>query len=218
MKKLWEEVLDLLYPPRCVFCHKFLRRHEGPICPYCREHIPYTREGGEQQGDFFRLCVSPLYYEEDVRESILRYKFSQTSAYAETYGHLLAECIAQRLEGCYDILSWVPLSRRRLKQRGYDQSLLLAKAVGAELGIPVQSTLEKQKHVPRQSRAGSPEKRRANISGAYRVPDPERVRGKRVLLVDDVITSGATLSECARVLRHAGAKEVLCATLARAAD
>ena len=216
--RLLDWVLDLVYPPRCVFCHKFLERGEEPVCAHCRSHIPYTHKGGEQTGDFFSLCVSPLYYEDDVRESVLRYKFHETTGYAAVYGKLVAECITEHLEGRYDLISWVPLSPKRLKERGYDQAKLLARAVAKQLGTQAVSTLEKHKNVARQSSVGSPEKRRANISGAYRVPKPDVVAGQRVLLLDDIITSGSTLSECARTLRTAGAKEVLCATVARAAD
>ncbi len=211
-------LLDWVYPRRCVFCHRFLERGENDICPECEKNLPHAGSRGERHGHFFQICLSPLIYEEQVRESILRYKFGNCPGYAAAYGEVLAPLIREKLDGQYDILSWVPLSRRRLRQRGYDQAQLLAEAAARHLGQGVVRTLEKKRHVPRQSQAGSPEKRRANIAGAYRVPHPERVAGKRILIIDDVVTSAATLSECARTLRAAGAKEVLCATLACRAD
>ena len=211
-------LLDILFPPKCVFCRKILRSGSERVCPKCLVELPYTGSHAAQKGDFFSLCVSPLYYEDDVRESLLRFKFRDARGYATEYGKLLAECIGSELSGRYDLISWVPLSRRRYRERGYDQAMLLALAAALELGDVAVSTLEKTKHVEKQSRMGSAEKRRANISGAYTVPDRELIEGKRILLIDDIITSGATLSECARTLRTAGAAEVICATVARSRD
>ncbi len=211
-------LLDILFPPRCVFCRKILRSSREAVCEKCLAKLPYTGSGASQTGDFFSLCVSPLYYEGDVRESLLRFKFKGATGYAGTYGKLLAECIKRELDGRYDLISWVPLSRKRYKERGYDQAMLLALATALELEDVAVSTLEKTVHVAKQSQMGSPEKRRANISGAYSVPDRELIEGKRILLIDDIVTSGSTLAECARMLLSAGAAEVLCATVARSRD
>ncbi len=211
-------LLDLIYPPRCVFCHKLLEKGEGPVCEKCLRELPYTSNGGEQSGDFFSVCVAPLYYEDGVRESLLRYKFNGLSGYAQTYGALVAGCVRDRLSGRYDLVSWVPLSKKRYKERGYDQARLLAEAAARELGETAVSTLEKPRNVARQSGMGSAEKRRANISGAYRASDPALIEGKRILLVDDIVTTGATLSECARTLLQSGAGEVICAAVARKRD
>lgn len=211
-------LLDILFPPRCVFCRKILPTSHPSLCPECEADLPYTGNHASQSGDFFSVCVSPLYYEDDVRESLLRFKFKDATGYAGTYGKMLAESIRSELCGRYDLISWVPLSRKRYKERGYDQAMLLALATALELDDVAVGTLEKIRHVEKQSRIGSAEKRRANISGAYTVPDTELIEGKRILLIDDIITSGSTLAECARMLRRAGAAEVLCATLARSRD
>ncbi len=214
----FRNLLDILFPPRCVFCRKILPTSRRSVCDACLDKLPFTGSHSSQKGDFFSVCVSPLYYEDEVRESILRFKFKEATGYASTYGLLLADCIRRELPGHYDLISWVPLSRGRYKERGYDQAMLLACAAALELEDVAVSTLEKTAEVARQSRMGSPEKRRANIMGAYSVPDKELVEGKRILLIDDIITTGSTLSECARTLKTAGAKEVLCATVARGRD
>ena len=208
-------LLDLLFPPKCVFCRRLLQKGENGMCAACAKDIPYTPNGGIQRGDFFSVCVSPLFYKGYVRDSILRFKFKEATSYASTYGKLIAGCIQENLEGKYDLISWVPLSAQRLKKRGYDQAMLLAMAAALELEDVAVETLVKHTDVPAQSGMGSAEKRRANIAGVYRVSDPELISGKHILLIDDIITTGATLSECARILRAAGAEEVLCATLAR---
>ena len=121
-------ILDLLFPPRCAFCRSLLQKGESGMCAACEKKLPYTADGGVKEGEFFSVCVSPLYYEGDVRESILRFKFKEATSYASLYGKLIAACIRENLDGRYDLISWVPLSARRLKKRGYDQAMLLAMA------------------------------------------------------------------------------------------
>ena len=214
---IFSSLLDILFPPKCVFCGKII---SGGIkvCHKSEASLPETGSNASQKGDFFSVCVSPFYYEDNVRESLLRYKFNEASAYAPVYSEYLAKTVSGELSGRYDLISWVPLSKKRYKERGYDQAMLLAKGVSVILGDTPIKTLVKTKHVKKQSTMGSPEKLRANISGAYSVADRKLIEGKRILLIDDIITSGSTLSECARTLRSAGAAEVMCATLARSRD
>ena len=218
MGRLISGLLDLLFPPKCAFCRRLVKSNQNLLCPDCLLQLPYTEDGGPQHGDFFRVCVSALYYEDKVRDALLRYKFQGSSGYAGTFGRLLADCIRANLRGQYDLISWVPLSRERLRERGYDQAMLLAQAAALELQDVAVSTLDKVRNAEKQSGVGSPEKRRANISGAYRVADSELIEGRRILLIDDIVTTGATLSECARTLLEGGAAEVLCATVARSRD
>ncbi|MBR3084595.1 MAG: ComF family protein [Oscillospiraceae bacterium] len=218
MGRLISGLLDLLFPPKCAFCRRLVKSNNNLLCPACRANLPYTEDGGAQHGDFFRLCISALYYEDTVRQALLRYKFQGSSGYAGTFGRLLADCIRAELRGQYDLISWVPLSRERLRERGYDQAMLLAQAAALELQDVAVSTLDKVRNAEKQSGVGSAEKRRANISGAYRVADPELIQGRRILLIDDIVTTGATLSECARTLLEGGASEVVCATVARGRD
>ena len=208
-------LLDLLYPPRCAFCRKVLKPGESGMCEKCSKTVSRTKNGGIQSGEFFSACVSPLFYEDKAREAILRFKFNDTTAYAPLFGEFMADCIDENLKGSYDIITWVPLSGKRLKKRGYDQAMLLAMSAALKLGDVAVELLEKHTDVPAQSGVGSAEKRRANISGVYSVTDEELVRGKRVLLVDDIITTGSTLSECAKTLKYSGAEEIVCCTLAR---
>lgn len=185
------------------------------MCKKCSGTIKRTNNGGTQSGDFFSCCVSPLYYENEVRDAILRFKFNDATVYADLFGEFLADCIKENLKGRYDIITWVPLSKTRLKKRGYDQAMLLAMSAALKLDDVAVELLSKTADVPAQSGVGSAEKRRANISGVYSVVDEELVRGRRILVIDDIITTGSTLSECARTLRYSGAAEVMCCTLAR---
>ena len=213
--KVVDWLLDLIYPPRCAFCRRLLSGREKGVCRFCRPKLPYVPADGQVQ--HFRnvdKCLSPLYYHGSVKDSLHRYKFGGATAYADIYSEFIVNCIDDNQISC-DSITWVPLSRRRLRRRGYDQAELLAKLIAKHLGQSPVRLLKKLRDTPPQSKTGSVEKRRANIAGAYACLRPELVQGKQVLLVDDIVTTGATLSEAARVLKKAGAKEVICATLAR---
>ena len=208
-------ILDLMFPPKCVFCGRVLHDKIDFWCDKCVESLPYTLNGGRQDGDYYDYCISPLYYSGVARKSILRYKFRGASGYAGAYGKLLSDCIREHPDIGYDIISWVPLSRKRERSRGYDQAMLLALATALELDDVAAETLKKTRDAQAQSELGDATERRANIRGAYTVADPEIVDGKCVLLIDDIVTTGSTLDECASVLLSAGASRVVCAALAR---
>lgn len=206
-------LLDFLFPPKCTFCRRFLKKDEKYICEHCLKNLPFSG-CRKKTGDFFSLCVSPLFYRDDVRKSILRYKFKGASNYAACYGKILADCIKERLNEPYDYITWVPLSRARMRKRGYDQAALLAMATALELDCVAVDLLKKTIDVPAQSGVGAAEKRKANVSGVYEALEPDIIKGKNILIIDDVVTTGATLSECSRVLLMAGAEKVFCAALA----
>lgn len=215
--KLIDAILDLLFPPRCVFCKGILKSGESGICNECQAKLPWiTGREAEQKFEFVSLCASPLWYQGDVRESIHRFKFDNRSGYAKVYGRFVAQCVSDHLSDQFDLITWVPISSKRLKKRGYDQAMLLAMASALDLDGVAVETLRKVRNTDAQSGIKDDSARRANVLGAYEVIDAELVAGKRILLIDDVVTTGSTLSECARVLRTYGAKDVVCASLARA--
>ena len=207
-------LLDLLYPPRCVLCHKFLLRSEPPFCDACGSWLLRQRPVLRRE-KAFSLCVSPCLYVEPVRSSIHRFKFGGCRNYAKTYARWLADSLSQT-EAFWDVLTWVPVSKKRRRERGYDQGRELARALGKLLGVEAVACLEKTKDNPAQSGIHDPAVRSSNVKNVYRAVDPASFAGKRVLVVDDVITTGATLAECARVLRRSGADSVICATVAAA--
>lgn len=208
-------LMDLIYPPRCAFCHAFVKNGRVLVCDECKRTLPYTSNHGKQKVPYSAGCVAPLYYENDVRQSLHRFKFSSCTGYARAYAPYLAECIREAYGSEFDLISWVPISRRRMHFRGYDQAQLLARAVGREFGMRPVRTLRKTRNNPPQSRTGDAEKRKRNVAGVYAAVRAERFADKRVLLLDDIVTTGATLSECAKTLGLAGAEKVLCAAVAR---
>lgn len=202
---------DLLFVPRCTFCRRVMVH--GDICPECEANLPY-HAGLIKTGEFFSACAAPLYYKDTVRASILRFKFGGKRFYAEAYSRLLKDTIIKELEDRYDVITWAPVSKKRLRERGYDQAQLLAENTARLLGTTEAPLLEKRRHTVANSTLKGREKRNANVSGAYAVADDAKVAGMRVLLIDDIYTTGATFSECARTLLMAGAEDVVCAAVA----
>lgn len=212
---IWDQLLNLLFPPKCPFCRRIL---DAPgVCGVCWKELPWTEEyEAVRQGADGLRCAAPLWYEGKVREAILRLKFHGAAATAETLGTLIAQCAAEHLSGEFDLVTWVPISRRRRRKRGYDQAELLARAACRVWGVKPVALLRKTMNNPAQSGLKEDAARRANVLGVYELRPGAEVSGRRVLLVDDVCTTGATLAECVRVLREAGADAVVCAAVAHA--
>ncbi len=212
--KLLDVLLDLLYPPRCPFCRRLLPKKEQLVCRDCLRTLRRVPESAQRRDlKNITLAVAPLYYEGEVRASLLRYKFRGITAYARVYADFIQKCIDEIGFSC-DSITWVPLSRRRLRTRGYDQAELLARELAGRMGLPCERLLVKTVNNRPQSRTGTAEARRANAAGVYACPCPDKLQGKRVLLVDDIMTTGATVSECARVLKEAGCAEIYAAAAA----
>lgn len=217
MSRVVDALLDLLFPPKCVFCGRLLHSGEEGLCTACQKTLPWlVGAEAEQAGEGFTLCVSPLRYRDAVRDSLRRYKFEGCRGYHRVYGKLVAQCIHDHLEGRYDVITWAPLSAKRKRERGYDQAFLLADTAAKHLGVQVRPLLQKVRHTAAQSGLEEDAQRHVNVQGVYAVPDPSLVRGKRVLVVDDIVTTGSTLTACAQALREAGAVDIFCATAARA--
>lgn len=212
---LWQRLCRLLYPPKCIFCRSLLQPEQTDLCPHCRKTLPFAHEP-VQRAPYSRRTIAVFLYGGLVREAILRYKFHGRRQYADGFGRLLAMEVCKAYDGAFDLVTHVPISRARRRKRGYDQAQLLAQATAAALGREAKTVLRKIRNVPAQSGIHDAARRRANVLGVYQICAPEAVQGKRILLIDDVMTTGATLSECCKTLLDVGAQEVLCAVLATA--
>ncbi len=200
-------ILDLLFPRKCILCGKLLEKEELDLCRDCRVNAPECPIA-KQKLPYLDSWVAVWYYEDTARESLLRYKFHGNRAYAPGYGRLLAMKLQREFPDGFDLVTWVPISSLRKLKRGFDQVELLAKYVARELGQPPVKTLRKIRHNRPQSGIADRSHRQSNVLGAYRLTDPALVRDKRILLLDDIITTGATAGEAARLLLTAGAREV----------
>ncbi|MDD4688751.1 MAG: ComF family protein [Eubacteriales bacterium] len=235
--KYFKYICNLLFPPHCIFCDEILDfRCDSNVCPTCLNKITRIDDTRCQLcfrktfGNFgmetcsscknnkphFSGLVSVYEYEKGVRDCILRLKFHHRFDHSQAMGDIMADILPK--ESSFDYIIAVPISRQRLFERGYNQSLLLAKSISKRTGIPIHKNLlvktknnKPQSSVERKDRA-------LNVKGVYKVKDNHIIKGKSILLVDDVSTTRSTINECARMLMKAGAYRVDCVTFAVAKE
>lgn len=212
INQLEQGALNFLFPRHCPFCGAIPDKKQL-MCAACEKTLPFTGERAQRERAWGRTAA-PLYYEGAVRKALLDFKFKGRMGGLPCFGSLMAQCAAEEFSGGFDAVTWVPVSRKRLRKRGFDQARYLAGSLCVEWHTEPQETLRKTVDNPAQSGLEDAAARRANVLGVYEAVKPEDIRGKRFLLIDDICTTGATLAECARVLRQAGAADVLCLTLA----
>ncbi len=229
--------IDFFFPPRCPLCGKSREADADGPCPQCLALLPpmgrprcprcglsFASSAGEDhlcsvclsQERHFSLARAVTPYKGLITEAIARFKYRGATGLGRPLGALLARYDDPEFPlHPFHLILPVPLHPQRLRRRGFNQSLLLARRVGRAHGIPVNfaSLLRIRPTLPQVELSGP--RREKNIRGAFAVPDPGAVRGRRLLLIDDVFTTGATVSECARVLLGAGADRVDVLTLAR---
>jgi ComF family protein len=221
-------LLDLVFPMRCAGCS----HGAWPFCPACGDKLgvvspPLCERCGRPWNKPKERCPdcppsqihtsrAPFLYEGPVRSALYRLKFSGWRSVAEALGAAMATVAPTGVE----VVTWVPLGQKRRATRGYDQARSLARVVGARLHLPVAQLLRRVTETGPQARRGSFERRMA-MRGAFAMAMPSgpamaRPPPKRVLLVDDVLTTGATAAECAKVLVAGGVESVSLLTAARA--
>ena len=208
-------IFSWLFPEKCALCGRILEQKELDLCQMCRVEGPDCPVS-KTKYPFLDEWTALWYYEGNVRRSLLRYKFYGKRHLARSYARLLGMKLLREDRAEFDILTWIPISRKRLRKRGFDQVQLLAEKLGMELGVMPTATLKKVRHNRAQSGITGYAQRKANVMGVYQVLDAAALTGKRILLLDDILTTGATAGECARVLLTAGAKEVKFAAVAAA--
>lgn len=214
---LIEYFLRMFFPPRCISCDCVLAVNTRKyVCDDCEKSIPFISR--HQFDNPAGKSISSIYcafdYEKGIREAIHRLKFNDRPGNAQILVDMSYPLLKQYLvqvsakfdrANKYDIVIPVPIHSKRRRERGYNQSELLARSLSKKLDIPVTTgTLVKRKNTPAQSSLTKDE-RYKNLEGAFYVKKPYLVEGKRVLLVDDVITTGSTLEQCGKVLLRSGA-------------
>lgn len=236
MKKIFEMFDNLIFPQgiKCIFCGDELNEKRGNCtCDKCREKLPFTFDEkicvrcGDKISSMSNYCLvcknkkrnfdiarSTFFYQSLVVKCIVDFKFNSAKFLAKPLSYFLAETY-RRYNFCADMLVCVPMTNNKLKKRGYNQADLLAKNLSCLIDVPyIENALIKVKDTQSQVDLKFNE-RNKNIEKAYKVKNKQIFSNMKVLLVDDVLTTGATCDECARVLKNAGAEKIFVLTLAR---
>lgn len=208
--------LNNLYPPKCIFCGVSmpLSAEHGVPCETCLSTLPLLREPRVNAIPGL-VCLAPMKYEARVRQGLHGLKFHSRITGARYFARLMVQCLRRYALTGFDAVTWVPVSRARERKRGYDQSELLAQEVAKIIGMKPRKLIIKSKNTRPNSMLKSEEARRENVEGAFRLAPFAKV-GDKILLVDDVITTGSTAAACAEVLTLCGAKEIVVLAVAAA--
>lgn len=207
-------ITDFLFPRVCGFCNKIIEN--GYICSECKKKIKCINEQYIPfvQTSYFDKLYCSYEYGGVVRKKILDYKFHHKKYLCKTFAEEIINKLCDSKDANYDMIIAVPLSRKKQFARGYNQSELIAKLVAKKLKIAYRKDiLIKQKHNVTQSNLNRNE-RFENVKNVFKTT--KDLNNKKILLIDDIYTTGATVNECARVLKKAGAREVVVYTVARA--
>ena len=209
------------FSPLCGECLRSLKPFRGPVCQQCGVPVPGSILESyclcslcREQDHQFRRAKSWGPYEGGLRRTIHAFKFQGCSRLAGPLGSLLEQC-QNRSPDPVDCIVPVPLHPRKRRQRGFDQTMLLARVLSERTLLPIVRCVRRVRYSVPQFGLGYSERRR-NVRGAFKLRRPEQIAGRRVLLIDDVMTTGATVEEVSRVLRiEACPREVVVATVAR---
>lgn len=240
--KFLSQLIDIVYPPRCHICSRFLSADERPpssyylcnnclagltpithpICTICGH--PFLTSIGQdhlcenclRKKPWYDFLRSPYLYSGPLMESIQRFKYNSETHLTSSLGELLSNFAREWIPNPKDFLIVpVPLHRCRLRERGFNQSLLLARVLSSDLGAPLDYLSLIRKRNTRAQTGLKKEERKKNVKDAFSITYPLIIKNKKIILVDDVFTTGYTLNECSRTLKKSGATTIICLTLAR---
>jgi ComF family protein len=238
MKTLFSGLADLVFPPECTACGALVNRStdtfcdscfsrirfiRSPLCPRCG--IPYGSEG--ERDHLCADCILSEAYVSMARAAgefgstlldvVHKFKYQGLTAAGEALGRFMAGLDYEGLRiRDYTLIIPVPLHRKKLRERGFNQAVILAAEISRRHGVPMDFVSVKRRiHTEPQAGLGRDDRLR-NMKGAFEVVKPEAVADEKILLIDDVYTTGSTVGECAKALRESGAGDVSVLTLARA--
>lgn len=218
-KTIVDSVLNIFYPSFCIRCEIELQKHEKLLCEDCWQRLPQLNEESEKGADLKRKYRERIYFshalsvwpaDAHLLTIIHHLKYQNFKALAKKIGIFMAEKIKRSgIITCQALLIPVPLHKTRVRERGYNQSELLCKVIAAETGIGYDANiLQRIRYTKSQTKLDAAN-RSVNVKNAFKVSQRDRISKKTILLIDDVITTGATINACAKELIRNGAKEVI---------
>lgn len=221
-----DRALCAVFPRRCLYCGVTIVP-EQRVCDSCRENLPRIEAPiclfcGHQKADCickqkkhkYKAVCAPFYYEDAIETAVHRYKFEDKDFLAEPFASDILETVRREYKDIlFDSVTFVPFTKKQMRRREWNPGEALARAVAEKLNLPCCTLLEKLFETESQHSLSARE-RTGNVLGVFEACNTANVRGKTILLVDDIKTTGAMLSECAKMLKLAGASEVYAASFA----
>jgi competence protein ComFC len=212
------KLVKLLFPQKCIFCGKIIDYESDiEICKTCYKKIPFVDRINYELGftRYYDNLICLCKYSGIIKECLIKFKFYEKVACYRVLSKLMAEKIKKVSNSKnYDMIMSVPLHRKKRKLRGYNQSLLVSRSISKRTGIPEQSLYLKKVRETESQSLLTREKRYLNVKAAFKISRPKEIKGRSVLIVDDIFTTGSTINECARVLKEAGASRVTALVIA----
>lgn len=212
---MFEKFLNLIFPNVCGFCNK---KDENSLCKSCELSLKKYEINciTKIKNKYFDYLYCALKYEDIVREKILQYKFFENSYLYKTFAKIIIK--NKKIYGflkLYDIIISVPMYKNKKAVRGYNQSELIAKEIAKQMELTFEKdVLIKQKNTKVQSTLTG-KQREENIKDAFTIINSEKIRNKKIILVDDIYTTGSTVNECSKMLKQAGAGEICVVAIAK---
>ena len=204
-------ILSMLFPNRCPYCKKIIQ-YGMTECEDCLQELYGTPRKTVTSAGI--PCIAPFAYQAKVRDSLIDFKFRGNAFNARSYAKAVCHAIEYyELLDDFDIITFVPLSKERRHERGFDQSELTAKYVGELLHKQSKALLQKTRQNKNQHDLNLSE-RIMNVKGVYAAVNTEFIKNRNILLMDDIATTGNTLAECCRILKENGAGNIICAAIA----
>jgi len=215
LKKLLNDLLGFVYPPYCILCEANLEPNNKLVCEQCWERLEASATGETQ---ISKQRILALYlYSNDVRTIIHNLKYLNKTHLAVNLGSSIGKIIKEDKNiRNWDILIPIPLHKVKQRSRGFNQSELIVDAIAEVTSIEMDNSMLIRHRYTMNQAALPMRERAANVKGAFSVINKMKIEGKKIILVDDVITTGSTMLECIKVLKEAGAKEVAAVSAALA--
>lgn len=209
-----EFVLDFLFPPTCSVCGKL---DKNWLCENCKKRIERLEKSElvDIENKKYEKLLYIFKYESLIRKLILKYKFSGQGYLCNLFSNVIINNKNnQKILKEYDLIIPVPMYEKKRSKRGYNQTELIAEKIATSLNIEYSKCIEKVINTTTQSKLGG-KSRQSNIQHAFFIKNDIEVEDKKIILLDDIYTTGATSEECSRILKNSGAKEVLILVLAK---
>ncbi len=226
IKELLEPIRAAFFPDRCALCHKVIIK-DTKVCKSCRKTAPVIRGDAchlcampvkectcRKHSRYYKGLTAPFIYKDVLKTGIHYWKYEDYTVSTSFFAEMIAASVKERFSDItFDYITYIPQTEDEMEERGYNQTELLADALGEKLKIPVATLLVKiyetnrQHNIPLLFKSG-------NVSGVFECVQLEKIKGKNILLLDDIKTSGHTLNECAKMLNLYDAENIYCAVIA----